>query len=193
MTAKIFNEECPICFSDFSDSDSHLTSCLHMIHNLCALGLTNLKCPICKSEVLNYPTAILKSIHENALVREKEVQKEDLEKLQNYIRAHEAQAKATGSERLTLGEEAHTALLYARRQGIPLVFIPSRIEIKIHSNQPLPPEGVLFCMIIQNIMLKSSMYIEEHHSDEELEDENDPFLESDLIYKRVKRAIRVHQ
>ena len=61
---KEFNEECPICLSD--DGIFHPMSCKHKIHLGCAKGMYSSKCPICRSEVENFPSYIYKKIKENS-------------------------------------------------------------------------------------------------------------------------------
>ena len=59
---KEFNDECPICLSD--DGIFHLMSCKHKIHLGCAKGMYSSNCPICRSEVENFPSYIYKKIKE---------------------------------------------------------------------------------------------------------------------------------
>ena len=59
-----FNDECPICLSD--DGIFHLMSCKHKIHLGCAKGMYSSNCPICRSEVENFPSYIYKKIKENS-------------------------------------------------------------------------------------------------------------------------------
>lgn len=192
MNHNQFNEECPVCLDDFSSSEpSHLTSCMHRIHKECTMGLNSMKCPICQSVVLNYTVDILKSIELSSIARSKEIEDEDLTSLQNYIRAH---SLIESRERMPLKQEIHTALLYARNQGIPLVFIPTRIDLLTFENQPLPPEGVVFCVILQNIMMKCLNAYENSEEVNLYEDiSNDYSLEeypfSDTEYKSIKRVI----
>jgi hypothetical protein len=164
---------------------------MHRIHKECTMGLNSMKCPICQSVVLNYTVDILKSIELSSIARSKEIEDEDLTSLQNYIRAH---SLIESRERMPLKQEIHTALLYARNQGIPLVFIPTRIDLLTFENQPLPPEGVVFCVILQNIMMKCLNAYENSEEVNLYEDiSNDYSLEeypfSDTEYKSIKRVI----
>ena len=61
---KEFNDECPICLSD--DGIFHPMSCKHKIHLDCAKGMYSSNCPICRSEVENFPSYIYKKIKENS-------------------------------------------------------------------------------------------------------------------------------
>ena len=62
---KEFNDECPICLSD--DGIFYPMSCKHKIHLGCAKGMYSLNCPICRSQVENFPYYIYKKIKENNL------------------------------------------------------------------------------------------------------------------------------
>ena len=62
----VFNDECPICLSN--DEVFHVMKpCKHQIHLDCANGLLSLNCPICRSEVKNFPSDIRQKFNENTV------------------------------------------------------------------------------------------------------------------------------
>ena len=70
---------CPICLEDFSSSEPSnifVGGCKHPIHVQCASGLTEKKCPMCRSELI-FPESISKSIKDNIRQHQGEVEEDD--------------------------------------------------------------------------------------------------------------------
>lgn len=57
------NTECPVCLEE--DKGMYPLVCMHSIHLECAKGLTKRECPLCRSEITNFPPRVLKAIKQN--------------------------------------------------------------------------------------------------------------------------------
>lgn len=61
---KPHNDECPVCME--CDGESIIFKpCKHFIHTACCEGLISLKCPLCRSEITNWPDDLKFRINEN--------------------------------------------------------------------------------------------------------------------------------
>lgn len=196
MSEPYFNTECPICFSDHENSATavfHLMSCLHRIHLECAKGLNSFECPICRKNVNNFPDYIKSAIEVNSKVRAEAVELEDRQNLQRVVE----QELQRAPPRATIEQEILSALQYVRNFKIPLKFIPTKILVTVFKDTPSPPEGVVFCTIIdyisKNILGILSLEEEKTSVDVFSKDEDtNPFEEDDENSKNIKRVIKIH-
>lgn len=206
MSDPYFNTECPICFSDETNDGNgegftfsatnvafHLMSCLHRIHLECAKGLNSFECPICRKNVNNFPDYIKSAIEINSKNRAEAVELEDRQNLQRIVEEEYRHAPP----RATIEQEILSALQYVRNFAIPLRFIPVKILVTVFKDTPPPPEGVVFCTIVDYIsknILRILSLEEKTPNDvfsEEDEDTN-PFEEDDKNSKNIKRVIKIH-
>lgn len=198
-----FNKKCPICLE--KNGELFDLSCLHKIHLGCCRSLVNLKCPLCQEIVKNYPENIKNEIENNQQKYKQECEEEDRAQL---IRTYAESYSQLSNERITPQMEIVAAVEYLRDHDIPMRFIPEKIEITFYQNQPFPPRGVLFRVIIDTVL----GYVIEEYSKEDFHDltvetsssslnetssfeneESSPFENEDLILENRGLNIRIRR
>lgn len=195
-----FNKDCPVCLE--STGEMLILSCLHRIHESCAEGLTDLSCPMCRKEVINWPSRIKAKIEANSRDREQELVEEDTAALLEQ----QAHARAMMSQMTMFLQpppqiEIMSALQYLADQGIPMHYIPQRVRIARQRNQPRVQPGVLFTTIVGQVMEKvqedlthGTLQVERDHPEEDdssgdESSDDDPFeLENDAL-SGVNRSV----
>lgn len=174
-----FNTECPVCFSDDTESSPmHMMPCMHRLHLECAIHLTSFECPLCRVKINNFPKNIHDSIVKNERERRDEIELDDRRALQNALQNTISPPQAVPSEP-PLQLEVIAALQYLRDQGIPLRYIPVNIVVKVPRNSPRPPEGVIFSVILNHILCQISKDISSEISTDVSSDISD-ILEDDF-------------
>jgi hypothetical protein len=199
-----FNEECPVCFSE--EGEMLILSCLHKFHEDCLKNHTNLKCPECRQNVLNWPSGLKKEIEKNSKTFVNEMDEEDRQNLQiqeNNVERLEMLSNLSMFLQPPPQLEIMTAFQYLQEQGIPMYYLPHKILVSVKKNQPKPQLGILFNTIIGSIQEKIMKDIyeynkensdenEENTDDDDLDsDEENPFSEENNILENVDRNFKV--
>lgn len=150
--AEIYNAECPICLEDSDNDLKFITSCGHAMHIACIEDMESSLCPLCRSNVLNWPDAIRERLESNERKRKEEMLEEEREALIRSEQELMAQSRLM-YEMITNGSfsaaypEHIAAIEYLRRQGIDDRFIPVSVEVvTLGTNQPRP--GAFFSAIV---------------------------------------------
>lgn len=171
---------CGICLEeDFIEKLFRFEPCNHRFHLACIELLTKKECPACRCVPINIPNEIDEKILQNNTNWTRELQEED-EATVRELRARYVTRIPTPREEIELAKEV------LRKSGIPLRFLPSKIDIDYPSSGPRPPPGTLAKIIIhkafQSFYIAVSSLNEEDFeslSDSDDEDDDDDFEKED--------------
>ena len=153
---------CPVCLE--ATEDMIVLFCTHVIHEDCARGLIDKRCPVCRGDAI-WPDSIKKDIEENIYRRKEELINEETHLLRReYIEI--------GSI-ISSFDEFALAISYLEDHGVPEHFIPENLAI---NSQFRPDIGVIFADVVTRAMLR--MAVETESSDEESSDEESSDEES---------------
>jgi hypothetical protein len=123
--------------------------------------------------VVNWPPSLREKIIKNSRNFQEEREAKDRRALLEYYTERSQRGAVFISPPLEV--EIFSALRYLRENDIPCQFVPEEIRIRISSNSPLPPPGVLFESIVSQVFsdvflnLKSDSLEESLNSDEDEE------------------------
>jgi hypothetical protein len=185
---KAFNRECPICFSeDDEDSVFLILSCLHRFHEKCLEGHTELTCPTCRQNVVNWPPRLRSKIESNNITFRNELEENDRRALIQHLSSERHRSHYIYIQP-PLEVELSSALRYLRENEIPFRYIPIEINITVFSRQPQPPPGTFFHVIVDKILLRISEDVEK----ETPEEQNSIYSpQEDNATSNVDRYIRI--
>lgn len=140
-----FDKECPICLT--CDDPLYLISCKHWIHLSCARSMTSLTCPLCRSDITNFPEDITDDIKVHSKKYRDELEAEDL---RAYLETNDDDLEEI-VERPSAQMEIYAAIRFARSEGIPLSFIPTNVRV-VTDSETLSPPGMIFQSVLNHIM-----------------------------------------
>ncbi len=144
------NEKCPICLS--KKNDMLILSCKHRLHTKCAEGLTNLMCPLCKSEEKKgWPPYLREKILANSIARQDEIEEEERQSLIEELH-QQMLSQMTLFIQPPPQIEIMAAIQYLREHNLPLQYMPINICINIPTSQSQIQPGTLFMAIIGQIL-----------------------------------------
>lgn len=191
MDITAFNTECSICFSD--KNPMIILSCLHKFHEECLEGHTNLDCPTCRQNVVNWPPRLKEKIKKNSLNLRDDLESQDRRRL---IEAQERNAEVLSRLSMFLQPppeaEIISAMQYLRENGIPLRYIPQGINIRVSKNQPKPIPGVLFSTLVDKVLksIQEDISSEELEIEENSDDNENPFYDENEILETLSRNVK---
>ena len=154
--------DCPICLE--STEDLIVLCCTHVIHEDCAKGLIDYRCPVCRG-VVTWPEHIKKDIKENIGRRtECLVEEEEMSLRGEYIEM----ARSNDNFLIDLLDEFLLAINYLEGLNVSRRFIPDDVII---SSQFPPEMGFVFANVVIRAAANMSAEIDssdgEYSSDEE--------------------------
>lgn len=96
---------CPICLEDFSNN-AFVLNCSHLIHLNCCYGLISLECPICRSDITNFPRDLENQILQNGENHRQTEMEEETQRLrQEFLNPYSLILEITRQDLLNLGFE----------------------------------------------------------------------------------------
>lgn len=155
-------DKCPICL-DTNVNGMFKLSCGHYIHEECAEGLCDMICPLCRTEIKNFPKSIQSIVSKNKILRREEMIQEAEE---DILRER---------QEINVEREIEIARNLLIRAGVPENIIPT-LEINL-GNFPLT-RGVVFRLIITSTLsfyedIMMSFMLHERNSDSSFSTESD--------------------
>jgi hypothetical protein len=160
MEIKFLNEECPICLEK-DTVGMYPMSCHHQIHYECAKGLTSLVCPLCRANIINFPTSLKQMIIENGRKYQDEVVEEERRQIVEHISSQLPQMEIPYAIRVLLMD------------GYPVEALPRNIRAAYHTPDVFVPRGVTYSAFISSVFALA-------HQLSEIPDDDDDFEIPDL-------------
>ena len=132
------------------EKDMHLLSCHHRCHLECLKGMIKVECPLCRSPIINLPPGVADGI----LAKGREfVRETEEERSREFMRELREEMSMTDEQtRIPPQLEILMALRYLCELGIPPSRIPSRVNLEIDPESPLPTSGSIFQTTINRII-----------------------------------------
>ena len=179
------DEVCPICLEG---KELFVLSCQHQLHLECVKQMNDSRCPICrKSFEEDVSEDILALINENNRKYHEDLDAEDRQRLASEQFNLERLFAIYIRPRPFI--EARYALAYLRNQGIPLNYLPQRVQIKCPRGHPKPEPGVIFSTLVGQAVERMEADLSDDDSDESSSDsETDPFEDENRMLERLSRV-----
>ena len=183
--------ECPVCLDGEEVEKLFRFSCGHFIHLSCAKNLVKSECPICRTEIKDIPADIAQNIEKNKKQYRQELEHEAE---QEFRRILETEGTQFIIEIPPVEFEIACALRILREQGIPCLYIPTKVSIVMPKSSPRPPLGLIFWRIIKSVFARvceDVLDVDDGNSDEEFPDEKEQ--NDDPFDNNVSRVIEIER
>ncbi len=174
---------CPICFEG---EKLHFLTCNHYIHLECSRYLTDPSCPLCRKPLENLPNEIMESIHEKQAKYKADLEEEDHRMAQENTIGRMFSIYVNP----TIQVELKYAMNYLRNRGVPLMYLPQCIRVKVPEGQPKPGPGVLFSTLVGQVLERMRTHIasfDSDSSDSDSDSDSNPFENENRILERLQR------
>ena len=176
---------CPVCFEG---EKLHILECNHPIHLECAKLLTDPSCPLCRKPLTNLPDDIMESIRVEQAKYKANLEEEDHRLAEENMVGRLFVMHVNP----TIETELRYAMNYLRNRGIPLIYLPQCIKVKVPSGHPKPAPGVLFSTLVGQLLEYMRKELESdsdslEESDSEESDSENPFESENRILERLQR------
>ena len=172
MSASQYNNNCPVCLEE--GEDMFRLSCEHYIHLTCAAGLTELTCPICRTEVANWPDETRQRIIVNRTNWHQEMEEEEIRELIDQQRTEREQLLREITFFINPPPQViiESARYFLEDAGIPTSYMPRGIDIVAPTGTTTIPPNILFSAIVGQTVqrMEEDLGGSSSQSDEDMED-----------------------